>query len=61
MVQGRFLTLGFFTSVGQWLKASALVGSVAVVLLAVWLYSNITEGRKRRRYQRALEDVAKMQ
>ncbi len=58
--QGRFMTLGLFTSVGHWARFAALAGSVAAVAVASWAYTTATEGKKRRRYQRALEDVAKM-
>jgi hypothetical protein len=59
-LQGRFVTMGLFTTVSQWARFAALVGSVGAVLTAHWLYTSVTEGRKQRRYQRALEDVAKM-
>ncbi len=54
------MTLGLFTSVGHWARFAALAGSVAAVAVASWAYTTATEGKKRRRYQRALEDVAKM-
>lgn len=54
------MTLGLFTSVSHWARLAALVGSIGAVLTAHWLYTSITDGRKQRRYQRALEDVAKM-
>jgi hypothetical protein len=57
---GRYLTLGLFTTVGHWARFAALTGSVGLVLFAHWSYTTVTEGRKRRRYQRALDDVAKM-
>jgi len=57
---GRFMTMGLFTTVSQWARIAALVGSIGAVLTAHWLYTSVTEGRKQRRYQRALEDVAKM-
>ncbi len=59
-LQGRFMTMGLFTTVSQWARIAALVGSIGAVLTAHWLYTSVTEGRKQRRYQRALEDVAKM-
>ncbi len=49
-----------FTTVAHWARFAALVGTIGTVLGGHWAYTSITEGRKRRRYQRALEDVAKM-
>lgn len=58
--QGRMASLGLVTTGWAWIQLIGVLGLVGGSVGGHWAYTTITDTRKRRRYQRALSDVAKM-
>lgn len=53
-------SLGLVTTGWAWIQLFGLVALVASLVGGHWAYTTVTDSQKRRRYQRALSDVAKM-
>ena len=53
-------SLGLVSTGWAWIQLIGIVGLVGGSVGGHWAYTTITDTRKRRRYQRALSDVAKM-
>ena len=52
--------MGLVTTGRAWIQLLGLVALVASLVGGHWIYATVTDTQKRRRYQRALSDVAKM-
>ncbi len=61
VLQGKALTLGYFSTAAQWVRLGVTTGSIAAIVGGYQAFTGVTAGRKNRRYQRALDDVTKMQ
>lgn len=57
---GRVLSLGMLTTASAWIKYFSVVVVLGGSAALYWSYMTITVSRQRSRYQRALDDVAKM-
>ncbi|KAK9814382.1 hypothetical protein WJX72_004905 [[Myrmecia] bisecta] len=58
---GEYLTAGYMRTGQQWLRLALGTGGVTSLLFANWLYSTVTEARKRHKHEKALKDLMKDQ
>ncbi len=59
-VQGKVLTLGNFSTEKHWTRLALVLIVGAVPFGAHYAYTSMRDGRKRAKYQRALQEVEKM-
>ena len=60
VLQGRVLTLGNFTTEKHWIRLVWVVLIGGIPFAAHHAYTSMRDGRKRAKYQRALQEVEKM-
>ena len=56
-MQGKYLTLGNFQTERHWALAAYVSAGVLLPAAAYFGYLSVHEGRKRAKYQRALQEV----
>jgi len=57
---GKYLTLGNFQTVQHWFTFVCVVTAIVVPAGGYFGYLSVRDGRKRAKYQRALQEVEKM-
>ncbi|CAL8465327.1 g4862 [Coccomyxa elongata] len=57
---GSYATLGQFKTLEQWRNALIITAVLALVGGGFWVYTSVSESRKRQIYQKALDEVEKM-
>ena len=60
VLQGKVLTLGNFSTEKHWMRLALVIIVGSVPFGAHWAYTSMRDGRKRAKYQRALQEVEKM-
>ncbi len=58
--QGRFASFGHFTSLSHWKNFGIVAGAALASAAGIWGYREVSESRRRSKYNKALEAVQNM-